>query len=401
MNQVMSRAVAARNRLFLGFALAVFSLVAVTGCSRPAATAEPVRAVKLMTVGPQQAAFQAEYSAELRARTETRLAFRIGGKLVQRTAEPAQRVKAGQLLATLEAQDLQLAADAAAAQSLAARSQLEVAQADLARLQTLRALNFISAAELERRQAGLQAAQAALEQAQAQAQALRNQLGYARLLATASGVITAVEAEPGQVVSAGQPVLRLAHDGPRDAVFAVAEQTAMTLRVGQPMQARLASTGQPLAGRVREIGASADPVTRTYTVKLALDSAQDLPLGATVHVIAEPQGAGRAKVLRVPTTALHQAGGVTSVWVFDPVSSTVQAQAVQLGPLDGDEVVVTAGLQPGQQVVVAGAHVLAAGQKVSVYGQGALQKPAAAPASPLQDPGRPAAAPAASAAQGR
>ena len=372
MNRLFSRAVARGNRsfclrlVFSGVVGAV--LVSLAACSRAPAPAEPVRAVKLITVGPQPLAVEAEYSAELRARTETRLGFRIGGKLVQRLAEPGQRVRAGQLLATLDAQDLQLAADAAAAQLKAARAQLEVTQAEFARFEALRAQNFISAAELERRQAGLQAAQAAFEQAQSQARAQQNQAGYARLLATAAGVITAVEAEPGQVVSAGQPVLRLAHDGPRDAVFAVAEQTAMALRVGQPMQARLASTGQALAGRVREIGASADPVTRTYTVKLALEGAQALPLGATVHVRADPPGLRQREVLRVPTTALRQESGLTSVWVFDEASSTVQPQPVQLGPVDGNEVVVSEGLKPGQRVVVAGVHVLSPGQTVTVHG---------------------------------
>ena len=306
---VFSRAVAACNRPLCVGAVVLGLLATVPGCSRAPAPAEPVRAVKLVTLGPQRLAVEAEYSAELRARTETRLGFRIGGKLVQRTAEPGQRVKAGQLLAMLDAQDLQLAADAAAAQLSAARTQLEVSQAEFARFESLRAQNFISAAELERRQAGLQAARSAHEQAHSQARAMQNQASYARLLATANGVVTAVEAEPGQVVSAGQPVLRLAHDGPRDAVFAVAEQTAMALRTGQPMQAFLASTGQPLQGRVREIGAIADPVTRTYTIKLALEGAEALPLGATLHVRAEPPGQPQSAVLRVPTTALRQEAG--------------------------------------------------------------------------------------------
>lgn len=386
MNLVMSRAVAACNRPLCVGVLVLSTVLMLGGCSRPSAPAEPIRAVKLHTVGAQPLAFEAEYSAELRARTESRLGFRIGGKLVQRMAEPGQRVRAGQVLATLDAQDLQLAVDAAAAQLMAARTQLDVTQAELARFESLRAQNFISAAELERRQAGLQAARAAYEQAQSQAQAQRNQLGYARLTATVAGVVTAVEAEPGQVVSAGQPVLRLAHDGPRDAVFAVAEQTAMALRVGQPMRARLASTGQALSGRVREIGASADPVTRTYTVKLALQNAENLPLGATVHVLAESAADRQRAALRVPTTALWQEGGVSRVWVYDEASATVRAQTVQLGPVDGNEVVVSAGLDSGQRVVVAGVHVLSQGQKVSVHGQ-AGSMPGAAPGPDPQGAG--------------
>lgn len=341
----------------------------LSACSRPAPAPEPLRSVKLVTLGAHPPGVQADYAAEVRARVESRLGFRVGGKLVQRPAEVGQSVKAGQLLAALDAQDLQLAAQAALAQQAAAQTQHDLALADFRRFESLRAQNFISEAELQRREASLQAARASLEQAQAQAQAQKNQAGYAQLHATASGVVTAVEAEVGQVVSAGQPVLRLAHDGPRDAVFAVAEQTAMGLHIGQPMQATLTSTGAALKGRVREIGASADPVTRTYAVKLALEASERLPLGATVHVRAEGPGESAASVLRLPTSALRQEGSQTTVWVLDEASMTVRAVPVQLGPVQGNEVVIRSGLQTGQRVVAAGVHVLSPGQKVTVYGE--------------------------------
>lgn len=350
------------------FVVAALALV-LSACSRQTPAPEPLRSVKLVTVGPQALGVQADYAAEIRARVESRLGFRVGGKLVQRPAEVGQQVKAGQLLAVIDGQDLQLAAQAALAQQAAAQTQHDLALADFRRFESLRTQNFISEAELQRREAALQAARANLDQAKAQAQAQKNQAGYAQLHATASGVVTAVEAEVGQVVSAGQPVIRLAHEGPRDAVFAVAEQTAMGLRVGQPMQATLASTGAPLKGRVREIAASADPVTRTYAVKLALDGSERLPLGATVHVRAEAQGPSAASVLRLPTSALRQEGSQTTVWVLDEASMTVRSVPVQLGPVHGNEVVISHGLQPGQRVVAAGVHVLSPGQKVVVYGE--------------------------------
>jgi len=257
------------------------------------------------------------------------------------------------------------------AQANAAQTQRDLALADFKRYEALKAQNFISGAELERREATLKAAEATLTQAKAQAQTQNNQAGYAHLAATAAGVVTAVEAEIGQVVSAGQPVVRLAHDGPRDAVFSVSEQAILVFKLGQEMQAQLGSTGQILKGRVREVGASADPVTRTYQVKLALDKADMLPLGATVNVLAGHLPGSQAAVIKLPTSALRQDGAATAVWVLDEASMTVRSQAVQVGPIDGNQVVIASGLRAGQKVVSAGVHVLTAGQKVSEYGAAA------------------------------
>lgn len=343
----------------------------LSACSRQEPVQEPVRAVKLVTVGGSALNVQGEYAAEVRARVESRLGFRVGGKLVQRQAEAGQRVSAGQLLAQIDAQDYQLGAQAAQAQVSAAQTQRDLALADFKRFEALKNQNFISGAELERRESALKAAEASLTQAKAQAQAQSNQAAYAQLTATAAGVVTAVEAEVGQVVSAGQPVVRLAHDGPRDAVFAVSEQTLLALKVGQVMRATLQSTGQSLKGKVRELGASADPVTRTYAVKLALEASDRLPLGATVNVLAADLPGSQTAVIKLPTSALRQEGAATVVWVLDEASMTVKAQPVQVAAVDGNEVVIAAGLTPGQKVVSAGVHVLSPGQKVSVYGAAA------------------------------
>jgi RND family efflux transporter MFP subunit len=263
----------------------------------------------------------------------------------------------------------------------AAQSQRDLAVAEFKRFEALKAQNFISGAELERREASLKAADAALNQAKAQAQAQGNQAGYARLTAIHAGVITAVEAEVGQVVSAGQPVLRLAHDGPRDAAFAVSESAIMAIRVGQSMQATVLSTGQMVQGTVREMAASADPVTRTYAVKLALAPGVALPLGATLNVRAPGVSGAAVSAIKLPTSALRQEGQGTAVWVLDEATMTVNSQAVQLGPVDGNEVVVSSGLQPGQRVVSAGAHVLSPGEKVTVYGAAPVSAPASVPAA--------------------
>lgn len=349
-----------------GVALAASALLAA--CSRQEAPPEPVRAVKVVTVGAEQAQQQTGlYAGEVRARVESRLGFRVAGKLTQRTVDAGQRVAAGQLLAAMDPQDYQLSAQAAQAQLLAAQSQRDVALADYKRYESLRVQGFISGAELERRDASLKAADAALVQARSQSQAQLNQVGYARLQATAAGVVTALEAEVGQVLAAGQPVLRLAHDGPRDAVFNVPEQAVQAFKVGMPMQAQLAGRSDALKGLVREVGASADPVTRTFTVKLALQASDRLPLGATVNVLVPSALAPAPQAIVLPTSALRQEGTGTAVWVLDEASMTVQSQKVTLGPVQAQHVAIATGLQAGQKVVVAGVHVLSPGQKVTLY----------------------------------
>jgi RND family efflux transporter MFP subunit len=320
-----------------------------------------------MTVGASDLNVQGEYAAEVRARLETRLGFRVGGKILMRQVEVGQRVQAGQVLAQVDSQDFALAAQAAQAQVVGARSQRDLAAADFKRYEALLAQNFISAAELERRSAVLKAAQASLDQAMAQAQTQSNQATYTQLTAPTAGVITGVEAEPGQVVAAGQPVVRLAQEGPRDAVFAVPEHVVGRLKLGQKMSASVGNTNQVVQGQVREIGASADPVTRTFTVKLGLVKAESLPLGITLNVHAPQLAGSQSDVIKVPTNAIRQEGAQTAVWVFDPQTSTVASQAVQVATADGNEVVIAAGLKPGQQIVSTGVHVLSPGQKVSVY----------------------------------
>jgi len=341
-------------------------LATLSACSREEAPPEPVRAVKVITVEAQGLQTDAVYAGEVRARVESRLGFRVGGKLTHRAVDAGQRVSAAQLLAAIDAQDYQLSAQAAQAQQVAAQTQRDVALADYKRYESLRAQGFISGAELERREASLKAAEATLVQARSQSQVQANQVGYARLQATTAGVVTALEAEVGQVLAAGQPVLRLAHDGPRDAVFNVPEQAVQAFRVGMPMLAQLAGSTELLKGRVREVGASADPVTRTFAVKLALDASERLPLGVTVNVQA-PQQAATVQAMTLPTTALRQEGEGTAVWVLDEASMTVQPQKVTLGPVQAQQVVIASGLKPGQKVVVAGVHVLSPGQKVTLY----------------------------------
>jgi multidrug efflux system membrane fusion protein len=345
----------------------LLSAVLLAACSKPAPPEEPVRAVKLMTVGVGSIQSSLEFAADVRPRVESRLGFRVGGKLVRRAVELGQTVKAGQVIAQLDPQDYKLAADAARAQVAAAQTNRDLAAADYKRYKELRDQNFISGAELERRDTALKAAQAQLEQAQAQLNSQGNQAGYTTLVADVSGVVTAVTAEVGQVVAAGSPVVQVAQDGPRDVVFAVPEDKVAQIKAGSKVDVRVWASKTQVEGTVREVAASADPVTRTFVVKVALLTQDALPLGTTVTVVPKALDRSATQVIKLPTSALLQAGGASQVWVLDSASMTVKAQPVTVATADGNDAVITQGLVPGMQVVVAGVHVLSPGQKVTVY----------------------------------
>lgn len=374
------------SRLALWTAAAL-TLGVLAACSRGTPVPEPVRAVKVMTVSASGLQSRVEFSGEVKARVESRLGFRVAGKITSRTAEMGQQVKAGTVLAQLDPQDYRLAADAARAQLSAASTNRDLAAADFKRFQALREQNFISGAELERRETAYKAAQAQYEQAQAQLASQGNQARYTSLVADVSGVITAVEAEPGQVVAAGTPVVRIAADGARDVVFAVPEDKVVALRPGTEVAVRLWAGNTQLQGRIREVAASADPVTRTYPVKVALDPRAQPPLGATVTVVPQALGHAGAQVIKIPTSALRQEGKGSAVWVMERQTMTVRSQPVEVATADGNDAVIAAGLQPGMQIVTAGVHVLAPGQKVSVW----QEKTSAVPAIATQQPGKPVA----------
>lgn len=350
-------------------------------CSKPAPPEEPIRAVKVVTVGLDSIKSEAEFAGEVRPRVESRLGFRVAGKIVRRQAELGKRVRAGDVLAQLDPQDYKLAAQAGSAQTTAALTNRDLALADFKRFKSLKDQNFISGAELERRDAALKAAQAQLDQAQAQLAGQSNQSAYTTLVADVSGVITAIEAEPGQVVTAGTPVVRIAQDGPRDVIFAVPEDKVTLMKVGSTTDVRMWSSNTQYKGIVREVAASADPVTRTFIVKVSLDAKDAPALGTTVSVTSQALDRSSVQVVKLPTSAFRQDGQNSSVWVLDTPTMTVKLQSVVIATADGNDVVVASGLQPGMQVVVAGVHVLSPGQKVTVYKDKAavaLLKPAAA-----------------------
>ncbi len=377
-----------RRRPLLPLVLAAAAALALVGCDRPEPEAPTPRAVRTTVVDTGEAALAHEFAAELKARQESRLGFRVGGKVTARHVELGQSVRAGQLLAEIDPADLKLAAQAARSAVEAAEVAAAQATADHVRFENLHRQGFISAAELQRRETALQSARAQLEQARAQAAVQSNQSGYSRLTAPADGVVTAVLAEPATVVQAGQPVIALAVNGPRDAVFSVPEDRVDAVRalVGQPgaLQVRLWGDGRAQPATVREVAAAADGVTRTFRVtdELAGDAAQaGAPALGRTAVVTMP-GPRLDGQVKLPLPALFERSGRTVVWVLDPATMTVRTQGVVLLGADGNEALIGAGLEAGAEVVTAGVHVLAEGQKVVRY----QATPAAAPgmATPAQ-----------------
>ena len=351
--------------------LSSLMLLLLGACSKPPPPPEPVRAVKTMVIAPASAGASYEYAGEIRARVESKLGFRVGGKMLERPVNVGDTVKAGQVMARLDPRDLRLGEDVARAAVSSAAVNLQQADADFKRYRDLRDQGFISGAELERRETTLKVAQAQLAQARAQSGVQGNQAGYAALTADAGGVITGVDVEPGMVVAAGAPVLRLAHDGPRDVVFSVPEDKvalvqAIAARQGNVRVRLWSSAGGEVTATIREISAAADPATRTFLVKADLGESANAPrLGqtATVSIVA-PKVAG---VARVPLSALKEDHGKSTVWIVDPGSMTTVSRQVSIGGAEGNEAVVIAGLSSGDRVVTAGVHVLSAGQKVKLY----------------------------------
>lgn len=356
----------------------------LVGCGKKPVAEPPVRAVRTLVLAETGGVLEREFAAEIRARTESRLGFRVGGKVNRRLVELGQSVTRGQVLAQLDPQDLQLAQEAARAGLAAAEAQAAQAAANYKRFLELKAQGFISAAELERHDTTNKAAQAALRQAKAQAGVQGNQTSYAALTADAPGAITAVDLEPGMVVGAGMPVMTLAHDGPRDAVFAVPEDMGPTIRalMDKPgaLKARRWGTQDWVPVVVREVAAATDPLTRTYLVKADVGRA-GFELGQTAAVVMNAP-VRAAQGVRVPLNALAERGGKSVLWVLDGKTMTVNPVPVTTKDVTGNVILVSQGIQPGQEIVTAGVHVLTPGQKVRRYQAAASEaQPAVTPSS--------------------
>jgi RND family efflux transporter MFP subunit len=352
-------------RLPLALVGIVAGSIALAGCSRPPVATEDVRPVRTLMVSPRTASALAEFAGEVRPRIETRAGFQVAGRMTQRLVEVGQPVKQGQALAAIDPQDYRLALEASEAARTSAQVDRDQQRADYKRFEDLQAKGFISQAELDRRKASLDAAEARYTQTAATARQTGNQATYSVLRAPHDAVVTGVDAEVGQVVTAGQSVIRLAQTGEKEVAIGIPESQLAALKGASDITVRLWAGGEPIKGKLRELSPVADPATRTFPARIALvNPSPQVALGMTATVaFAVPLP--RA-VITVPLQALVVEGGATQTWKFDPASSTVKRTAVRVGNVAGNEIVIAEGLSDGDIVVTAGAHQLKDGQKVKL-----------------------------------
>lgn len=366
-----------------GLALLVAGALGLGGCGKPKEAEPEVRPVRLMPLHPAAGQTAFEFSGEVRPRVESRLGFRVSGKIAARLVDVGASVKKGQPLARLDPTDLALAEAGSRAQYDAARTDRDLAASDLKRYNELFSRNFISAAEQHRRQATYDAAVSRFNQAEAGLRSQANQTGYAVLTADADGVVTAVDAEVGQVVTPGQPVIRVAQTAEKEVAIGLPEDQVEMLRaVGDVTVHTWAEPDRRLPARVREISAAADPVTRTYPTRVSVPNPPaDLRIGMTA-VVTFLRTAETAAI-RIPLTALLQDQGRNLVWIYEPAKAgaqgsdktggkvpeedgrgTVRPVQVTVGEAIGNEIVIRQGLTPGQTIVTAGVHLLKQDQLV-------------------------------------
>ena len=325
----------------------------VSGLERPV----QVQRVSFETVGAAR-----EFVGVVRARYETDLAFRVGGKIVSRAINVGDRVRAGDVIARLDPQDLKLQVESAEAEFAAATSNRSQAAADLERHTTLKERGYAPIAQFDLKKAANDEAQGRLARAQRSLELARNQFAYGDLKADVDGVITATLAEPGQVVAIGQPVARLAHRGEKEAVIALPETWLEEARHAKAT-VRLWSNGDHrFQAKLRELSPQADSATRTYAARfIMLDADDTVAFGMTATVTLErPREAPTAKL---PLAAILNRGNGPAVYVVDSNGALAQ-QPVTVAAFTEDAALITSGIKDGDTIVTLGVQKLEAGLKV-------------------------------------
>ncbi len=347
------------KRLFI-----LLTVLPLAACNQPQPVQHIPRPALVMTVGTKIAAAPTILVGEVRSRFESAQGFRIAGKIIERRVDVGNYVKKGQLLAKLDNIDTNLSSQAAEAELRAAEAELALAQAEVERYRQLYTRKFVSSSALDIQEAQTKSAIARVNQARAQAAVTGNQSRYTDLLAERDGVVTEIRAEPGQVVAAGEVIVRIAVPGNMEVAIAVPESKMTGIKVDTAAEVRLwADPNKVYRGVVREVAPAADSVTRTFQVRVALpDADSSVRLGMTAGVRFYHQD---EHDILLPTPAVTQRDGQNIVWVVDPKNGQVQPREVQTGAFREDGVIVTQGLQNGEQVVIAGIQKLVPGQAVN------------------------------------
>lgn len=352
------------RRLALPAALAI--AVALSACGRKEAPAPAPRPVVAMPAKADERLPAWTLPGEVQARYSTPLSFRVGGKIIERQVRLGDSVTPGQIVAKLDPADATKNAAAAKAQLSAAQHQLDYARQQLDRDRAQARENLIAANQLEQTRNAYASALAQRDQAAQQAALSADQLKYTTLQADHAGVITAEQADTGQNVAAGTPVYQLAWSGDIDAICDVPESVLAGLAVGQ----RATVTLGPLPGKtftavLREIAPAADPQSRTYRVKLTLESpSPDVRLGMTANISFDNRGSDSQATYTVPATALFHDGKEPAVWVVKPQEDTLELRRVQVLRYDARTVTLAGGVKAGERLVWQGVHTVSAGEKV-------------------------------------
>jgi RND family efflux transporter MFP subunit len=317
-----------------------------------------VEVIKAQAAGSNSRTF----TGIVEARVQSDLGFRVGGKILERSVNVGERVKKGQILMRLDSVDLKLSFAAQQASVEAARAKYIQAKADETRSAGLAKSGVVSRQEYDQARAALDSSKAQLEAAEAQASISNNSSEYAVLLADADGVIVRTLSEPGQVVAAGQTVIQLAHDGPREALINLPE--GVRPDSGMIASARLYGQDQMYQARLRQLSDAADPASRTFEARYVLEGeAASAPLGSTVTAtLLTKQTSGNQSVL-VPVGAIYDRGDGPGVWIVND-KSEVKFRSVKIASIGKEEVVVSRGVQAGEKLVALGAHLLHEGQVV-------------------------------------
>lgn len=352
----------------IGVVFALPLVLALAACTQPAQP-DPrtgVPRVAVAVVQPDRAASQS-YTGVVTSRVVGDLGFRVAGKVVERLVDTGQTVRRGQPLMRLDAADLDLALAAQAAAVEAARARAVQARADEQRLRGMVEQGAVSAQVRDQAVTGADSAQALLDAALAQQQVARNAAGYSLLVADSDGVVVDTLVEPGQVVRAGEPVVRLARSGAREALVNLPESVRPA--VGSGATATLHSLpGTPFKARLRQLSDAADPRSRTFEARYLLDgAAAQAPIGSTVTLALDHMsGDAAGERVRVPIAALHDTGQGPGVWVIEQAgdSSRVAFRPVTVAGLGQDSASISAGLRVGERIVALGAHLLRDGSAV-------------------------------------
>lgn len=339
--------------------------LAVGGCrDDETARAERPRPVRTVIAAISEVRDEIVQTGEIAAHIETDLGFRIDGRIVSRTVEVGRRVAKGELLATLDRRDIENEVRAAEAEVTRAEAAETLAKSALDRQRTLFERQFVARVRLEEAEASWREANARSKVAVSSLETARNKLTYAELRAPDDGIVSAIAINAGQVVAAGQVAVKLASLRERDAVFNVSERQFLT--IPEDVQVEVALAADPavkLTGTFRDAAPSADPVTRTYRIRIALPAAPDaMTLGATVTGRVVAQG---RPLFVLPATALTSANGETAVFVVDPIRQELIRKRVEVARYTATQVLVASGLGAGDAVVTAGVSRLRAGQKIA------------------------------------